>query len=763
MHRSTRTPALLALFSLLVSLLVLLPAGTASAAESIPPLQWPAPSIGRLDGSPVASTNGDITLPCATVDTGSDLITYNASGQVVRQISRTSVIDGVTNCMTAPIADKNGDIYGVPFGKNASNNWTQGPNLLAYAGNTLKWKYPLSCGYDTSPSYAVGANGNIYSTARLSDGVHLIGLTPEAAAGQIAPTKVLDVKISNDCSMMLRTYKDGIVLHGQSSGNAWYYSYSGKFLGQATIGDVWYEKQNAEGQLFAPSYVSGSGFKSTSVSRYDPTTGAVKWTVSASQPGADTNGVQLFPTPGGGVVVLLTEQDMVSDGVPATPKTWHKALVTINASGQKVRSILLSDSIANSNNNLTGTFGGTYLTAESGGKVVVVREMNVDTGISYPATMPGISVQTYDPVNNTWPYQQQILGDPNAPGGRYGYALDTVSQQPANAVTNTLYVRARCSGGCAYPTPRKLFALTVNGLGTDYPQGPVITANTATQPVPRSYVALGDSFSSGEGDPPFVDTTACNRSSVAYPRVNGLNPNLTLQLDKFVACSGAQTTHVLNGWNDSTHYEPSQVSALSSGSPKVATITIGGNDIFFTDFAKACVLDTCNFSSAKYNTSLNAINNTLGTSLTTTYKKLLEVTKTAGTKVYVLGYPQVIANKTITDPGDARCPYMYESVPVASGRYWEDARAARDIVTKLNTKISDTVNAVRALDADNQRLVFVSATGTNSPFAGHEVCGTGESYFNNVDQALNGLAYVFHPNEKGQAAYAQLVRQAIGE
>ncbi|MER0445970.1 SGNH/GDSL hydrolase family protein [Streptomyces sp. Edi4] len=746
---------MLTLFSLLVSLLVLVPTGTANAAESIPPLQWPAPTIGRID-DPIVSTNGDITLPCSTTDAGSDLTTYNASGQVVRQISRTSVIDGVTNCLNAPIADKNGDIYGVPFGKDANNNSVRGANLLAYTGNTLKWKYPLNCGIDPNPSYAVGANGNIYSTARLSDGVHLIGLTPGVAAGQTAPTKVLDVKISNDCSMMLRTYKDGIVLHGQSSGNAWYYSYSGKFLGQATTGDVWYEKLNAEGQLFVASYVSGSGFRGISVSRYDPTMGAVKWAVSASQPQADTNGVQLFPTPGGGVVALTTEQHMISDGVPATPKTWERRLVTINASGQKVRSVLLPDTYAN------GTYGGTYLTAESGGKVAVVRELNVNTGLSYPATVPGILVQTYDPVNNTYPYQQAILGDPNATPQPYGYALDTSSGQPANAVANTLYVRARCSGNCGSIT-RKLFALTVNGVGTNYPQGPVITANTATQPVPRSYVALGDSFSSGEGDPPFVDTTACNRSAVAYPRVNGLNPNLTLQLDKFVACSGAQTTHVLNGWNDSTHYEPSQVSALSSGSPKVATITIGGNDIFFTDFAKACVLDTCNFSSAKYNTSLNAINNTLGTSLTTTYKKLLEVTKTAGTKVYVLGYPQVIANKTITDPGDARCPYMYESVPVASGRYWEDARAARDIVTKLNTKISDTVNAVRALDADNQRLVFVSATGTNSPFAGHEVCGTGESYFNNVDQALNGLAYVFHPNEKGQAAYAQLVRQAIGE
>lgn len=102
--------------------------------------------------------------------------------------------------MTTPVADKNGDIYGVPFGEDANSNWVKGPNLLAYTGNTLKWKYPLTCGYDTSPSYVVGANGNIYPTTRLSDGVHLIGLTPGVAASQTTPTKVLNIKISDDCS-----------------------------------------------------------------------------------------------------------------------------------------------------------------------------------------------------------------------------------------------------------------------------------------------------------------------------------------------------------------------------------------------------------------------------------------------------------------------------------------------------------------------------------------------------------------------------------
>ncbi|MFI5746566.1 GDSL-type esterase/lipase family protein [Streptomyces sp. NPDC051644] len=753
MCQSKRTPVMLTLFSLLVSLLVLVPTGTANAAESIPPLQWStAPTIGRLDGNPVASTNGDITLPCSTSSGGSDLTTYNASGQVVRQISRTSVIDGVTNCLNAPVVAKNGDIYGVPFGQNSGGSYVSGPNLLAYSGNTLKWKYPLVCGYDQGASYAVGANGNIYSTVRLSDGVHLIGLTPEVAAGQTTPTKVLDVKISNDCGMALRTYKDGVVLHGQSSGNAWYYSYSGKFLGQATIGSIWDEKLNAEGQLFVPSYVAGSGFRSISVSRYDPTTGSVKWTVSASQPGADTNGVQLFPTPGGGLVVLMTEQHMVSDGVPATPKTWEKRLVTINASGQKVRSNLLADTFAN------GTFGGTYLTAESGGKVVVAREMNLNTGV------PGISMQTYDPVNNTWPYQQTILGDPNASGGPYGYALEYASGQPANAVTNTLYVRVRCSGNCPV-TNRKLLALTVSGVGVDYPQGDVFAAYPRAA---ASYVAIGDSFSSGEGVPPFAANTdvpgvnMCHRSDLAYAKlIAGTSTHIpSLGTNGFRACSGAVTANI---WDTAQANEGIQTDRFPDTTTQLVTITIGGNDIGFSALGKACVLGTCQVGSTEYNTSLNAINNTLPGALTETYQKVL--TQFPNAKVYVMDYPQVVAAKAPSDPFDIRCAYMFNSGSNTTGSPyypWEDAWAARNIVTQLDAKISNAITSVRGMNADYYaRLHYVPTNGSGSPFAGHSACDSSASYFNNVDTALGHEAYAFHPNANGQGAYATTASTAI--
>ena len=741
------------LLTLAASLIGVVP--QAQAAESIPELQWPAVEVGRRDAPLVTSPTSSVTAPCATINGGQNLVTYNASGQLVRQLDRTVFIDGVPNCITDPVVDKNDVLYGFPRGYNSGGTYMRGPNLLAYAGNTLKWKYPLTCSSDQAPDVVVGANGNIYATAWLSDGLHLIGLAPELAAGQTQPTKVLDVKIPNDCSTQLTEYKDGIFLHGQSNGHGRYYSYSGKYLGQATIGNIWSERINADGRLYVTQSVAGST-RAVNVSMYDPRTGAVMWTTLASTPGANVTDEEVIPLAGNGLLVRLRQQKMVG-GMPAVPTEYVQVLVTLNSAGVKIQIVELPN-VVNGN-----TFGGTYVNADTYGRAIVTREMAVKTTVSYPTTVPGVALGLYDPLSGTFGYQNAFMGDLQKAGGPSGYRLEVMHYRYAvRPVSNTVYLTANCDNNCT-STTKKLFAVKVTGMGIDYPRGEVLTTPPGVQRVPRSYMALGDSFSSGEGVVPFVDGTACHRSALSYAHVNGLNPSSSLQLDRFVACSGAQTTHVLNGWNDSTHAESSQVSALSSGSPKVVTITIGGNDIGFADFAKACVLDTCNFGSGVYASAVNAINNTLPAKLEATYKKMLEVTNASGTNIYVLGYPHVIADKSVNAPGDARCFYMYESVPVAEGRYWEDARAARDVVDKLNAKIVEVVNKVRALNQSNQRLTLVPATGGGSPFTGHELCSAGDAFFQNVDQAMNGLPFVFHPNANGQAAYATMVRQAIGE
>lgn len=121
-------------------------------------------------------------------------------------------------------------------------------------------------------------------------------------------------------------------------------------------------------------------------------------------------------------------------------------------------------------------------------------------------------------------------------------------------------------------------------------------------------------------------------------------------------------------------------------------------------------------------------------------------------KVYVIGYPQVVANKLVTDPIDPRCPTLSQGTT-----NYGNARAARYIVGQLNQKISATVAAI-----NNTRLRYIAADGSNSPFVGHEVCGTNStSWFQNINQAVNNPAYVFHPNTLGQQGYATLIAPVI--
>jgi lysophospholipase L1-like esterase len=249
---------------------------------------------------------------------------------------------------------------------------------------------------------------------------------------------------------------------------------------------------------------------------------------------------------------------------------------------------------------------------------------------------------------------------------------------------------------------------------------------------------------------------------VAYPRlIAGTSAKIPpLGTGGFRACSGAVTTNVtdLAQWDESI-----QLDWWLDATTQLVTLTIGGNDVQFSDFATACVLNTCQVGSTAYNTSLNEINNNLPTKLEATYKRILQYAPNA--EIYVLGYPQVVASKQSSDQFDSRCFYMYNSGSNSTGSPYyprEDSWAARDIVAKLNTKISIAVANVRALNTSNTRLTYVQMDAAGSPFIGHEVCGTDStSWFQNVDQALNNLAYVFHPNDLGQEGYATVAGATI--
>lgn len=54
----------------------------------------------------------------------------------------------------------------------------------------------------------------------------------------------------------------------------------------------------------------------------------------------------------------------------------------------------------------------------------------------------------------------------------------------------------------------------------------------------------------------------------------------------------------------------------------------------------------------------------------------------------------------------------------------------------------------------------IDTAGSGSPFASHLLC-MGDPWFQNVDQAFNNAAYVFHPNQAGQEGLATIVGATI--
>ena len=104
----------------------------------------------------------------------------------------------------------------------------------------------------------------------------------------------------------------------------------------------------------------------------------------------------------------------------------------------------------------------------------------------------------------------------------------------------------------------------------------LLVAATAVpaQAAGSSYVALGDSYSSGTGTRTYLnDGTACQRSIYAYPSLIASAAGYALN---FRACSGATIPDVTN----------TQLSALGSGTAYV-TLSVGGNDAGFADSTRS--------------------------------------------------------------------------------------------------------------------------------------------------------------------------------
>ena len=238
------------------------------------------------------------------------------------------------------------------------------------------------------------------------------------------------------------------------------------------------------------------------------------------------------------------------------------------------------------------------------------------------------------------------------------------------------------------------------------------------QAAPPSYVALGDSYSSGVGTRSYLnDGSSCQRSVYAYPSLIAAAKGYALN---FRACSGATVADVTN----------SQLSALSAANAYV-TISVGGNDAGFASVLTTCAqpswLSNC---TGAVDGAQRYIAKTLPGSLRTLYASIRA--KAPNATVVVVGYPRIFNG---TD-----CNLLT----------WFSGSE----MTRLN-QTANQLDSTIAAAAASAGFGFVNPVPA---FVGHAVCDRTE-WINGLSSPITES---FHPNRSGQASgYTPLVSPAL--
>jgi len=302
-----------------------------------------------------------------------------------------------------------------------------------------------------------------------------------------------------------------------------------------------------------------------------------------------------------------------------------------------------------------------------------------------------------------------------------------------------------------------------------------LEVSNACGPPSGRYVALGDSYSSGEGAPPFMagtDTSSdqCHRSAEAYPEqlvqrhAGGVIPATV----EFWACSGS----VISDFTSNNHSwgEPPQFGRLVPGDATLVTLGIGGNDIGFSEVVETCLKVEAAWmqQNSKYKAECrNALNKgTMAKIANLAVAPLYEeIRKDAPyAEVYVMGYPRVLP----ANPSSACKAQAYRedgSKATFAGVIGIETEIDEQDAIWLNTVI-ERLNGKIAIAAAAAGVHYVENTDA---FEGHDICS------NNTDasdrpwahglvlqnSADNPSAFSFHPDAEGQEAMGEELFSAI--
>ncbi|MFF7635385.1 SGNH/GDSL hydrolase family protein [Kitasatospora sp. NPDC008050] len=241
---------------------------------------------------------------------------------------------------------------------------------------------------------------------------------------------------------------------------------------------------------------------------------------------------------------------------------------------------------------------------------------------------------------------------------------------------------------------------------------------------PTGYVALGDSYAAGVAAGAYDSASGdCHRSTRAYPALWAAAHRGGAFTDR--ACSSATTDDVRTG----------QLPQLPAGTGEV-TLTVGGNDLDFTDAVVHCLqpLTTESACGGALDRSAQLLRDTLPGK----YDQLLRAIQQAapGARVVVTGYPHLLQAKV-------------------AGTCWAGTESRR---TRFN-QLTDQLDELIRQQAAAHHIRFADP---RTAFDGHGVCAPGGSEW------ITGIVLLhlwesFHPTADGQAhGYLPAVANALG-
>jgi lysophospholipase L1-like esterase len=237
---------------------------------------------------------------------------------------------------------------------------------------------------------------------------------------------------------------------------------------------------------------------------------------------------------------------------------------------------------------------------------------------------------------------------------------------------------------------------------------PLLVAAVATPAgaVGGSYVALGDSYSSGVGTGNYYsDSGSCKRSPQSYPPLWATAHSVSSFT--FAACSGAKTGDVL----------ANQLGGLNSGTT-IVTITIGGNDAGWSTVMTNCITQSDSGCRTSVTNAEIYVQNTLPGLLDNVYNAIHS--RAPAANVVVLGYPRfyTIGGSCIVGLSDTKRGYIDEG--------------------------ADVLDTVTAAAAGRHGFIFGDV---RSIFAPHQICSSGTWWLHSLDWFHFSESY--HPTSDG--------------